>query len=1083
MESIEIKNLSNENILELFQILTSLNPDQQRLSLAQNILKKYIEVPQSIDSFLHILSSNYNPDIRQGSAIMLYKSIDFNWEDIPEEKQEEIKKKILELYSKENVYKVLKIIGIALFIICKKTLLLNKWDYLLDTIFASPEKYGKDQEKLFEINLHIIADLIGTISTLLQNKEKINQIKKILSTAFSQGNNKMKENATECLGYLIQNIDMDNLYIFKDLGDFLFKDLKNCNEKVISKVYETLCDCRLEILNFFNDIEMPTKITIELLKDDSLKNNVKLMMTEFIYMIANFKKKIFTQNDCKYLKELLLLSCQLINSEENEENNIIEEDTMSLFNIGLNLINILTRTISSKKTFPFLIEIIRKYIQSNRDLERQGAIAIIGEMSEGCATPMKDNIEDIIDLLINTFTNDSNEKVKGQCIISMDYLSQFCSPEINEYYDKIIPMLLQGTFSKSEDIVEKSLMEINFFFSSIDLEIEDYLNMNSELNIKLLQKLIELINYSNNGSIQAKALTALGAVVTNGHNLNTDKLIPILTSLKNITKTKNTPNDQKLIGNTLDCVGNILVVIKKEKFDPELEAYFNQFAFECIKSSVYDLQLGGLSYFSGLAEIKKEDFALLLNDVMIYLEKILKDDSGIVEKAKEKDEIGLDSDSEEIMEGKDEIYWNQDFMEVKTISLKCLAIFAKSCPKIFIDKYYKFTLEQLEFFSSYCNENLLFEVGDLYEAVLISLGEAKSDQDVNDFWIKEVLIHYESFINETGDQELVGHIFANMYNIIQHYGKNIFIDKNKNCLNTSLDRIIDLTMKLLKSELPCQIRNREAEADEIEHEEDIFSAIQNICICLSEKLGDDFHNYFNKIYPELSKYLKMNYDEEDRENAFGIIAEVLKNTKISIKFYCDKLFEEIKKNLSGKKKVKSNENLFRHIAYLIGVLFYGDPNASKKYINQALQNLQYIFEKTKKEGKDNVIAALCRILMALDYNKNNFNLFEKSLDTIMNNLPLKYDNNENLTVLNFFIYIIDMMDLTEYQKYLNNIMKTLHCIVIFDAKCETKKEDFDKVKAYINKLNQNETIKNLIEDIINKEFTPAEKEKFIKNLS
>ena len=87
--------------------------------------------------------------------------------------------------------------------------------------------------------------------------------------------------------------------------------------------------------------------------------------------------------------------------------------------------------------------------------------------------------------------------------------------------------------------------------------------MNSELNIKLLQKLIELINYSNNGSIQAKALTALGAVVTNGHNLNTDKLIPILTSLKNITKTKNTPNDQKLIGNTLDCVGNILVVIKK----------------------------------------------------------------------------------------------------------------------------------------------------------------------------------------------------------------------------------------------------------------------------------------------------------------------------------------------------------------------------------------------------------------------------------------------------------------------------------------------------------------------------------------
>ena len=85
METIDIKNLSNENILELFQILTSLNPDQQKISLAQNILKKFIEIPQSLDIFLHILSSNSNPDIRQASAIMLYKSIDNNWEDIQEE--------------------------------------------------------------------------------------------------------------------------------------------------------------------------------------------------------------------------------------------------------------------------------------------------------------------------------------------------------------------------------------------------------------------------------------------------------------------------------------------------------------------------------------------------------------------------------------------------------------------------------------------------------------------------------------------------------------------------------------------------------------------------------------------------------------------------------------------------------------------------------------------------------------------------------------------------------------------------------------------------------------------------------------
>ena len=1084
MDSIDINNLSNENILELLQILSTPNPSPDQLSLSQNILQKFIKIPQSINTFLYHLSSNPNPNIRQLSALMLYKSIEQNFDDLPEEKKDEIKKKVLELYSKEKVNLVLKSIGIAIYKICKKNLLEDKWDYVLDTVFTSPEKYIQGQEKLFEINLHIIADLVGSVNTLLKDKEKISQIKKILSTAFSQGNNQMKEYATECLGYLIQNLDSDYLDIFKDLADFLFKDLKSCDEKVISKVYETLCDCRLDILNFFNDIEEPTKITIELLSKPDLKKNIKSMMAEFINMIAQYKKKIFTKNDCKYLKQLLILSVEFINSEENEQSdNIIEEDSLCLFNIGLAIINLLTRTISSKKTFPFLIEIIKKYINSTRPLERRGAIAIIGEMSEGCAVPMKDNIEDIINLLINTFSNDLNEKVKGQCIIAMDYLSQFCSPEINEYYDKIIPMLLQGIYSKSEDIIEKSLLEINYFFSLIDFEMEDYLNMNSELNIKLLNKIIELIKTTKNGSIQAKALTALGAVVVNGHNLNTDILIPILTSLQIITKTKNTANDQKLIGNTLDCIGNILVVIKKEKFNDELEQYFNKFAFECIKSPIYDLQLGGLSYFSALAEIKKENFAPMLNDIMIYVEKIIKDKSGIVEKAKDTEELKDPDSDEEDMEGNDEVYWNQDFMEVKSISLKCLAIFAKSCPKIYLDKFYDFTLEQLDFFSTYINENLFFEVGDLYEAMLISLSEIKSDKEVNDFWINEVLTHYESFINETDDEELVGHIFAKMYNIIQHFGKNIFIDKTKNELNTSLDRIINLTLKLLRTELPCQIKNKDAEEAEYEHEEDIFDSIENICVCLSEKLQDDFHNYFNIIYPELSKYLKPTFDEESRQHAFGIIAEVLRHTKISIKFHCDQLFQDINKNLSGKKKVKDNENLFRHIAYLIGVLFSGDCEASKKYINQGLQNLQYIFEKTKKEGKDNVIAALCRLIMAYQYNKTNFPLFDKSLETIMNNLPLKYDNNENLTVLDFFIYSIEMLDLTQYEKYLNNIMKTLHCIVIFDSKCETKKEDLDKVKGYLTKLNQNDTIKNIIENIIAKEFTPAEKEKFVKNLS
>ena len=173
MESIDIKKLSNDNILELFQVLTSANlPDQNKLNKASEIIEKYKTIPESLDGCLYQLSTNTDEKLRQFTALILYKSVDYNWEKISEEKKEEIKKKVLELYSKEKVYIVLKGIGYVIFKICKKTLNANKWDNLLDMIFSSPDKYSQGQEHLFEINLHIIADLVGSVNNLLKDNIK-----------------------------------------------------------------------------------------------------------------------------------------------------------------------------------------------------------------------------------------------------------------------------------------------------------------------------------------------------------------------------------------------------------------------------------------------------------------------------------------------------------------------------------------------------------------------------------------------------------------------------------------------------------------------------------------------------------------------------------------------------------------------------------------------------------------------------------------------------------------------------------------------------------------------------------------------
>ena len=102
MESIDVKQLSNDNVLELFQILTSSQPDTVKIKKAQDLINKYKDIPESLDGCLYQLSTNTDEIIRQFTTVILYKSVDHNWGKISEEKKEGIKKTVMELYSKEK---------------------------------------------------------------------------------------------------------------------------------------------------------------------------------------------------------------------------------------------------------------------------------------------------------------------------------------------------------------------------------------------------------------------------------------------------------------------------------------------------------------------------------------------------------------------------------------------------------------------------------------------------------------------------------------------------------------------------------------------------------------------------------------------------------------------------------------------------------------------------------------------------------------------------------------------------------------------------------------------------------------------
>ena len=275
------------------------------------------------------------------------------------------------------------------------------------------------------------------------------------------------------------------------------------------------------------------------------------------------------------------------------------------------------------------------------------------------------------------------------------------------------------------------------------------------------------------------------------------------------------------------------------------------------------------------------------------------------------------------------------------------------------------------------------------------------------------------------------------------------------------------------------VEDEEDDEDDSDYDEQILGKTVDIFLIISEKIGNEFHEYFAKIFPSLKKYLHIKKSEQDRSSAFGCFADVLKHCTVSTKFYLPTLFTAAEENMKKNLK-KKDEELFRHIAYLLGILFQSDPEVSKVYLSQTLSMLQTIYENSSKTAKDNVIASLCNISIALNLNFET-DLFSKMVETVMTNIPLKHDSLENPTVLKFICYLTNKLDMKGYELYFENILVTLKSLVLNEIKCGTTKQILKDIKAYLEILNQNEVLRNAIEKFI-ASMTDAEKERFINTI-
>ena len=345
-------------------------------------------------------------------------------------------------------------------------------------------------------------------------------------------------------------------------------------------------------------------------------------------------------------------------------------------------------------------------------------------------------------------------------------------------------------------------------------------------------------------------------------------------------------------------------------------------------------------------------------------------------------------------------------------------------------------------------------------------------QDTYIFWEQDVFFKYEEIIKEDDEKQCVVKALEGLYDIFDYFEPKALLNENK------MMRISSLMNLLLNYEAGCQRKNYKdvQDEEELDHDEKILGGVIDLMLILSEKMGNEFHYILEKVYPNLIKYTGKDRSENDRSMAFGCLADVFKYCKISAPFYVDTLLGLVNQSVYKNTK-KKNEELLRHCAYLIGILFYAIGDKMRSVFENSLNLLKYIYENTKEQGKDNVLAALARIITALKLTPNDA-FFSEIIQIIYTNCPLKSDAFENVTVVNLSFYLSQIMDI---KPIFHAVMETIKHVILNEVSCGTNKELIKEIKAFLEALNSKQDIKVQLDAFI-ENIQPIERERFVNTI-
>lgn len=941
----------------------------------------------------HLLSSSTRPDLRAMSAVLLRRLLSrgggseetisssgggggsggYVWPRLSAQTQASLKTMLLTSVQHEEVKSITKKLCDAISELASDLLPENAWPELLPFMFQS---VTSGSPRLQESALLIFAQLAQYVGDMLL--PHLQTLHGIFLTCLSDSG-AAPDVRIAALGATINFIQCLSVPSDRDRFQDLLPAMMRTLTEALNSGQEATAQEALELLielagtepRFLRkQLAEVVGSMLQIAEADGLEEGTRHLAVEFVVTLAEARERApgMMRRLPQFVGRLFAVLMKMLLDIDDEpawhaaEASDEDAGETSNYCVGQECLDRLAIALGGNTIVPVASELLPAYLAAPEWQKHHAALITLAQIAEGCSKVMKNNLEPIISMVLNSF-QDAHPRVRWAAINAIGQLSTDLGPDLQtQYHQKVLPALASAMDDFQNPRVQAHAASAVLNFTE---------NCTPEILIPYLDGLVlKLLVILQNGKpmVQEGALTALASVADSSQDHFQKYYDAVMPYLKVILMNATDKSNRMLRAKSMECISLVGMAVGKEKFRDDAKQVME--VLMTLQGSQMEADDPITSYmlqaWARLCKCLGQDFLPYMGVVMppLLQSAQLKPDVTItsIDSDDEVDESD-DESIETITLGDKRIGIKTSVLEEKATACNMLCCYASELKEGFfpwIDQVAPILVPLLKFyFHEEVRRAAVSGMPELLSSAKLAVEKGMA-QGHDESYVKKLLDYIipslVEALHKEPDVDICASMLDSLNECIQTSGHlldtnqvKLIADEIKNVITASATRRKERAERATGEDFDAE--EGELLREENEQEEEVFDQVGECLGTLIKTFKSSFLPFFDELSTYITPMWGKDKSAEERRIAICIFDDIAEQCRESAVKYYDAYLPFLLEACNDE-----NPDVRQAAVYGIGVCAeFGGP-VFKPLVGEALSKLNNVIRHPNALDSENIMA-------------------------------------------------------------------------------------------------------------------------------